>query len=224
MNKQSIEIKDITNQPKAEYRKIMHNGLWKNNPAIVQLLGLCPLLAVSNNVVNALGLGIATLFVLILTNTLVSLFKNITPHEIRIPIFVMLIATMVGSVEILMRAFINPLYQSLGIFIPLIVTNCIIMGRAESFAYKNKILPAIIDAVAMGLGLLIVLVILGGFREMLGNGTLFSQMDSLFGEFGKSLEINFHLDNTMLIAILPPGAFIALGLLLALKNYIDKRK
>lgn len=200
----------------------LKNGLWYNNPAIVQMLGLCPLLAVSATVTNALGLGLATLLVLVLSNATVSLIRRWIPHEIRIPIFVMIIASLVTSVQLLMNAYAFGLYQSLGIFIPLIVTNCIIIGRAEAFAYKNDPLPSILDGFWMGTGMMLILVILGAIREIIGNGTLFDGADRLLGDWAVHLRIEiFQFDHAFLLAILPPGAFLTLGLLIAIKNVID---
>lgn len=207
------------------WKTLFTQGVWSNNGALVQLLGLCPLLAVSNNVTNALGLGLATLLVLMITNTAVSLFRNITPHDIRIPIYVMIIATAVTAIQLLMNAFAFPVYQSLGIFIPLIVTNCIVIGRAEAFASKNNVLHSAFDGFAMGLGMTLALVTLGAMREIIGNGTLFDGLELLLGDWAKGLRIDLlNLDNGLLLAILPPGAFIGLGMILALKNIIDKKK
>ncbi|WGE34153.1 electron transport complex subunit E [Actinobacillus genomosp. 1] len=206
------------------WRNLLAEGVWKNNGALVQLLGLCPLLAVSNNVTNALGLGLATLLVLVCTNTMVSLFRKFTPNDIRIPIYVMVIATVVTAVQLLMNAFAYPVYQSLGIFIPLIVTNCIVIGRAEAFASKNSVAHSAFDGFAMGLGMTFSLVILGAIRELIGNGTLFDGLDLLLGNWAKSLRVDvLHLDSGLLLAILPPGAFIGLGVILAVKNLIDKK-
>ncbi|MDW2173153.1 electron transport complex subunit E, partial [Vibrio sp. 1567] len=157
----------------SENKQLMKNGMWSNNPALVQLLGLCPLLAVSSTITNALGLGIATLLVLVGSNVTVSLIRNYVPKEIRIPVFVMIIASLVTCVQLLMNAYAYGLYLSLGIFIPLIVTNCIIIGRAEAYASKNDVLPAALDGLWMGLGMTSVLVVLGSMRELIGNGTLF---------------------------------------------------
>lgn len=203
---------------------LMKNGLWDNNPALVQLLGLCPLLAVSSTVTNALGLGLATMFVLISTNTIVSLVRHYVPKEVRIPIFVMIIASVVTCVQLLMSAFAYGLYLSLGIFIPLIVTNCIIIGRAEAYASKNAPKKAALDGFWMGLGMLMALTILGALRELIGQGTLFDGADLLLGPWAGSLRIEvFHLDSSFLLALLPPGAFIGVGFLIALKQVIDKQ-
>ncbi len=189
----------------SENRTLMLNGMWNNNPALVQLLGLCPLLAVSSTVTNALGLGIATLLVLVGSNVTVSLVRDYVPKEVRIPVFVMIIASLVTCVQLLMNAYAYGLYLSLGIFIPLIVTNCIIIGRAEAFASKNDVLPAALDGFWMGLGMTSVLVVLGSLREIIGNGTLFDGADLLLGEWAKVLRIEvFHFDSAFLLALLPP--------------------
>jgi electron transport complex protein RnfE len=205
------------------YKEIMWQGLWKNNPGIVQLLGLCPLLAVTNTATNALGLAIATLFVLVASNTLVSAIRHWIPQTIRIPIFVMIIASLVTCVQLLMNAFTYELYLSLGIFIPLIVTNCIIIGRAEAFASKNSVKHAAFDGLMMGLGFSLVLLALGSCREILSQGTLFTGIETLLGEQAKFLTITlYHTDSAFLVAALPPGAFIIMGLLIAFKNRIDQ--
>lgn len=206
----------------SEHKTLIKNGMWANNPALVQLLGLCPLLAVSSTITNALGLGIATLLVLVGSNVVVSLVRNHVPKEIRIPVFVMIIASLVTCVELLMNAYAYGLYLSLGIFIPLIVTNCIIIGRAEAFASKNEVLPAALDGFWMGMGMTSVLVALGAMREVIGNGTLFDGADLLLGEWAQSLRIEiFQFDSSFLLALLPPGAFIGVGFLIAIKNLID---
>ena len=152
------------------YKTLTHNGLWKNNPALVQLLGLCPLLAVSASVVNSLGLAMATLFVLTTSNLCVSLVRNVVSDTIRLPVFVMIIAAAVTAIELLMQAYTYELYQILGIFLPLITTNCVILGRADAFAAKNPVLPALYDGFIMGVGFGAVLVVLGAIRELLGTG------------------------------------------------------
>ncbi len=196
----------------------------EQQPSLVQLLGLCPLLAVSSTVTNALGLGIATLLVLVGSNVTVSLVRDYVPKEVRIPVFVMIIASLVTCVQLLMNAYAYGLYLSLGIFIPLIVTNCIIIGRAEAFASKNDVLPAALDGFWMGLGMTSVLVVLGSLREIIGNGTLFDGADLLLGEWAKVLRIEvFHFDSAFLLALLPPGAFIGVGFLIAAKSVIDKQ-
>ncbi len=207
-----------------DYRKITLDGLWHNNPALVQLLGLCPLLAVTASVVNALGLGIASTLVLVSSNLTVSLFRKLVPETVRLPIFVMIIASFVTAIELVMQALTYELYLILGIFIPLIVTNCAIMGRADAFAVKNPVRASVLDGLMMGLGFTIVLVLLGGLREVLGTGLLFSNMHLLFGEAARSWELTVFADYPgFLFAILPPGAFVGLGLMIALKNVIDAR-
>ncbi len=206
------------------YAKIAHEGLWKNNPGLVQLLGLCPLLAVSNNLINGLTLGLATMLVLLTSNVLVSLVRKQLQAEFRIPIFVMIIAASVTTIELLMNAFWHELHLILGIFIPIITTNCVILGRAEAFASKNAVHHAAWDGLMMGTGFGAALVCLGAMRELLAQGTLFDQAHLLFGDWGKALTITLVDDfDGMLLAVLPPGAFIGLGLLIALKNWIDQR-
>lgn len=204
-----------------DYRKITLDGLWHNNPALVQLLGLCPLLAVTGTVTNALGLGLATLLVLLGSSFSVSLIRNHVPSSVRLPAFVMIIASFVTCAELIMQAFTYELYQILGIFIPLIVTNCAILGRADAFASKHSPLAALIDAFMMGLGFTLVLVLLGALREVLGQGTLFSGMDLLFGPVAANWKITFFTDFQVLILMLPPGAFFGMGLIIAGKNLID---
>ncbi len=206
------------------YTEITRNGFWSNNVALVQILGLCPLLAVTNTTVNGLGLGLATTLVLVASNLIVSLIRNIVRPEIRLPAFVMIIASLVTAIELAMNAWFHDLYNILGIFIPLIVTNCAILGRAESFAVKNPPLPAVVDALAMGLGFCAVLVVLGGMREAIGSGTLFANASLMFGEWADALTITLVEEyRGFLLAILPPGAFIGLGILIAIKNVIDAR-
>lgn len=208
-----------------EYLKISKNGLWNNNQALVALLGLCPLLAVTNNVTNAISLGLATTFVLVASNLSVSLFRNHIRKEVRIPIFVLLIASFVTIVDLIMQSFFYDMYLILGIFVPLIVTNCAILARAEAFASKNTWDKSVIDGLMMGVGFSIVLVLLGVMREIIGSGTLFDQADLIFGDLGSSLKVTlFDQYQGTLIALLPPGAFIGLGLIVALKNLIDSRQ
>ncbi|WP_284209041.1 electron transport complex subunit E [Thalassotalea eurytherma] len=209
----------------AEYKELAIQGLWKNNPGLVQLLGLCPLLAVTATVTNALGLGLATLLVLIGSNVTVSLVREWVPKEIRIPVFVLIIAAFVTVIQLLMNAYTYGIYQSLGIFLPLIVTNCAIIGRAEAYASKNPVKQAAFDGLMMGLGFALVLIVLGAIREVLGQGTLFDGAELLLGEWASVLRVEvLHLDNKFLLAILPPGAFIAMGFLIAVKNYIDEKQ
>ncbi|HCA27630.1 MAG TPA: electron transport complex subunit RsxE [Betaproteobacteria bacterium] len=209
-------------QPK--YAEIVKNGLWTNNAGLVMLLGLCPLLAVSTTVVNALGLGLATAIVMTFSNGAVSLVRNLVPHEIRIPVFILIIAVLVTIIQLVMNAFMQPLYVVLGIFVPLIVVNCNVLGRAESFASKNALLPSMVDGLMVGLGLTLTLAALGAVREIFGKGTLLSGINLAFGESAKHWVITiFPHYHGFLLAILPPGAFLGLGFLIAAKNYLDHR-
>lgn len=206
------------------FRDISHNGLWKNNPAIVQLLGLCPLLAVSGTVVNGLGMGIATTLVLLISNGCVSLIRGVVSDAIRLPTFVMIIAMAVTCIELLMQAFTYELFQILGIFLPLITTNCVILGRADGFASKQPLAASLLDGLMMGLGFTAVLILLGGMRELAGTGALFANMSLLFGDIAANWKVVIFEDyKDFLVAILPPGAFLFTGLLIALKNSIDEQ-
>lgn len=208
----------------AEQIKIVKDGLWNNNVALVQVLGLCPLLAVTGSFVNGLGLGLATMMTLILSNTCVSVIRHWTRPEVRIPIFVLIIASIVTTIELAMNAWFHELYMVLGIFIPLIVTNCSIIARAESFASRNPVFDSALDGFMMGLGFLLVLITLGSLREIIGQGSLFANLHLMFGESARALELRFSTDYPgFLLAILPPGAFIGLGLLIAVKNSLDRR-
>ena len=204
-------------------QKLLLMVFGKNNPALVQLLGLCPLLGVSSSVVNALGLGIATMLVVMGSNIAVSLIRNQVTDAIRLPVFVMIIASFTTCIELLMQAYTYELYRILGIFIPLIVTNCIILGRADAFASRNSLLPAAFDGFMMGAGFALVLLLLGGLRELIGQGTLFAGMDLLLGPVARDWTLIIVPDyKQFLFAILPPGAFIFMGFLIAIKNNIDR--
>ncbi|MDG2078789.1 MAG: electron transport complex subunit E [Pseudomonadales bacterium] len=206
----------------ANYSELTLNGLWKNNPALVQLLGLCPLLGVTNSVVNSLGLGLATIFVLFASNSCVSMIRNVTPAEIRLPAFVMIIAAAVTCTELLMQAYAFEMYEILGIFLPLITTNCVILGRADGFACKNSLPAAAYDGLIMGLGFALVLFLLGAARELIGTGAIFANMDLIFGTGAAEWKWVLNKDYPQfLLAVLTPGAFILTGLLIALKNIID---
>ncbi len=209
----------------AEYRHLISEGLWNNNVGLVQLLGLCPLLAVTNTAVNGLGLGLATLFVLVASNVTVSAVRRWVTPEIRIPVFVLVIASAVTAIELLMAAWLYDLYRVLGIFVPLIVTNCAIIGRAESYASRNPVPQAAVDGLAMGAGFTALLVVLGALRELAGHGTLLREAQFLFGTGAAHWKITvWPGDHGLLLAILPPGAFFGLGLLIAIKNVIDARR
>lgn len=207
-----------------ETKDILYNGLWKQNTGVVQLLGMCPLLAVSNSVVNAISLGLLTTLVMSLSGATISPIRNYVPNEIRIPVYILIIAMLVTVVQYLMNAYMYRLFIVLGIFIPLIVTNCIVLARIEAFAGKNPVLPAALDGFAMGMGLTAVLAVLGGMREIFGHGTLFSGLDLALGDMAKGWVITVVPDyHGFLLAVLPPGAFIGLGLLIAGKNYLSTR-
>ena len=207
------------------YTHILKDGLWMNNPGTVQLLGLCPLLAVTTTVINGLGLGLATTLTLVASNVTVSLIRKLVRPEVRIPVFVLIIASIVTVIELAMNAWLHDLYLILGIFIPLIVTNCAIIGRAESFASRQSVDRALLDGLAMGIGFTLVLVTLGGMRELIGQGTLLAHANLMFGAFGEHLSLTL-IDNYrgFLLAILPPGAFLGLGFLIAGINIINARR
>lgn len=207
------------------YGEILANGIWRQNTGLVVLLGLCPLLAVSNTVVNGLGLGLATMMTLMVTNFTVSITRPLLRPEVRIPAYVLIIASAVTVVELLMKAWTHELYRALGIFIPLIVTNCAIIGRAEAFASRNRPLPALADGFAVGLGFCITLLLLGATRELAGHGTLLREAGLLFAGAGDRLELRVVPGHgKFLLAMLPPGAFIALGCLVAARNWLDARR
>lgn len=200
-------------------RNIATQGLWRDNPALVQLLGLCPLLAVSNTVVNSLGLGIATFMVLVMSNTVISSIRGFLDDNTRLPAQIMVIATFVTCADLVLQAWFFELHHRIGLFVALIVTNCALLGRAESFARRNAIPWAVLDGVMMGLGFLFVILAMGAIRETLGQGTIFANMDLLLGEVATNWTIRIS-DSGFLLTILPPGAFITLGCLIALKNAI----
>lgn len=209
----------------SQYGQIIKNGLWKQNPGTVQLLGLCPTLAVTTTAVNGLSLGIATALVMAMSNASVSPVRRFVPDEIRIPVFILIIAALVTVIDLSMNAFVHPLHNVLGIFIPLIVTNCIVLARVEAFAAKNPTAPSALDGLMMGLGLTMVLTLLGAIRELVGKGTVFSGIDLVLGPEAKSLVLHVIPDYPgFLLAVLPPGAFIGLALLIAGHNWVEQRK
>jgi len=208
-----------------EYKEIIENGLWKQNPGVVQFLGLCPTLAVTTSVVNGFSLGLATAAVMALSNASVSPIRRWVPNEIRIAVFILIIAALVTVIDLGMHAYLQALHAVLGIFIPLIVTNCIVLARVEAFAAKNDTVPSALDGLMMGLGLAIVLAVLGGMREVVGKGTLFSGIDLALGPAAKQFVVTVVPDyHGFLLAVLPPGAFIGLALLIAGKNWLESRR
>jgi electron transport complex protein RnfE len=206
------------------YKEIVTNGLWKQNPGVVQLLGLCPTLAVTTTAVNGISLGLATALVMAASNGAVSPVRKLVPSEIRVPVFILVIAALVSIIDMSINAFAQPLHKVLGIFIPLIVVNCIVLARVESFAAKNTFVPSVLDGFMMGLGGTLVLALLGGIREIVGKGTLFSGLDLVFGAEAKQFVLTIVPDyHGFLLAVLPPGAFLGLGLLIALRNWAESR-
>ncbi len=205
-----------------EFRTIAHNGVWKQNTSLIQILGLCPLLAVTTNMVNGVMLSLATILVMALSNFAVASLRNFIPHEIRIPVFILIVAALVTVVDLLFNANLHELYLVLGIFIPLIVTNCIVLARVEAFAAKNPPLHATFDGIFMGVGMLWTLAVLGGLREFIGAGTLFSGIDLVFSNL-QPLQVLPADYPGLLLAILPPGAFILLGCMIAWKNWVEAR-
>jgi electron transport complex protein RnfE len=200
----------------------MQTGLWRENPGLVQLLGLCPLLAVTSTFVNGLGLGVATLVVLTCSNVIVSATRRLILAEIRVPIYVLVIASLVTCTELIFKAWFPALDRSLGIFIPLIVTNCAIVARAELFASRNGIVASLFDGLGMGTGFALLLMAIGLFRELVGKGSMFADFHMLLG--GDALAGLVIVDGGWLLAVLPPGAFFSLALAVALKNHLDGKR
>ncbi len=203
-------------------RGVLWNGLWKQNTALIQLLGMCPLLAMSNTVVNGVGLGLATVFVMALSNLAVASLRSLIPYEVRIPVFILIIAALVTIVDMAMNAWLHELYLVLGIFIPLIVTNCLVLARVEAYAAKNAVLASTVDGAAMGFGLTWVLGVLGAIREFIGTGAILSGIDMVIPS-AHPIQILSGDYPGFLVAILPPGAFFVLGLLIAARNWYDAR-
>jgi len=216
---------ELKNSPKVFYGEILENGLWKQNPGLVQLLGLCPTLAMTVSLVNGFSLGVMTAVVMAASNASVAPIRQWVPTEIRIPVFILIIAALVTIIDLSMHAYLQSLHAVLGIFIPLIVTNCIVLARVEAFAAKNPVVPSALDGFMMGFGLALVLATLGGIREIIGKGTLFSGIDLVFGASAKSMILTVIPDyHGFLLAILPPGAFIGLASLIATRNWLAQRK
>ncbi|MDR1463564.1 MAG: electron transport complex subunit E [Azoarcus sp.] len=199
------------------------NGLWRQNPGLAQILGLCPILAISTNIVNAVSLGLATVMAMALSNLAIAALRRWIAYEIRIPVFILIIAALVTVLDLAFNAYFHSLYLLLGIFIPLITTNCIVLARAEAFAAKNGALESTFDGIMMGLGLVWVLALLGALRELLGSGTLFSGIDMLVPELS-AIQVFSSDYPGFLLAILPPGAFFILGCLIAAYNAINAHR
>ena len=204
------------------YKNIAFDGIWRNNPALVQLLGLCPLLAVSSHLVTALGLGVITLIVLLSSNFLISLIRNHLHQQVRLPIQILVIASSVTLADLCLQAYFYELHQRIGLFVALIVTNCAILGRAELLASRSPVRYAVLDGLMMGLGFFLVLAVLGSLREIIGYGTLFAHMDIILGTDASDLTLHLH-NFPILLATLPPGAFLIFGCIIAFKNYLELR-
>jgi electron transport complex protein RnfE len=208
---------------KQEYKDITTNGLWTQNAGVVQLLGLCPTLAVTTSAVNGLSLGIATALVMAASNGAVSPVRRYIPNEIRVPVFILVIASLVTVIDLSINAFAHDLHKVLGIFIPLIVVNCIVLARVESFAAKNEPVPSMLDGFMMGTGLALVLTLLGAIRELVGNGTILAGLDLVFGPSAQALMWQSDNYSGLLLAVLPPGAFLGLAGLIAIRNWFEIR-
>ncbi|MCG7899468.1 MAG: electron transport complex subunit E [Candidatus Thiodiazotropha lotti] len=208
----------------SEYRRITKDGLWDNNIVFAQALGLCPLLAVTGTATNGLGMGLATTVVMVASGLMISLLRGIITPQVRIPVFVLIIAVLVTLVDMSMNAWVHDLHKVLGLFIPLIVTNCAILGRAESFASRNTVMKSMYDGLMMGIGFTFALVLLGAAREILGSGTLFDNAAQLLGGWARFIEFTLIEDyKGFLLIILPPGGFLVLGFILALKRLLDNK-
>ena len=204
------------------FRDIARNGLWKQNPILAQLLGLCPLLAVSTSMVNAVSLGLATILVMALSNVAIASLRTLIPYEIRIPVFILIIAALVTVVDLAFNAWLHDLYLVLGIFIPLIVTNCIVLARVEAYAAKNPVAESGLDGVMMGVGFVWVIGLLGAIREFIGQGTLFSGIEMIIPG-AQALQILPEDYPGFMLAMLPPGAFLILALMIAGRNWLEAR-
>ncbi|AHK79438.1 electron transport complex RsxE subunit [Ectothiorhodospira haloalkaliphila] len=207
-----------------DYRRLFRDGIWDNNVVMAQMLALCPLLAVTGTATNGLGMGLATTFVMVAAALLISMLRGIITPEVRIPVFILLIAALVTLVDLVMNAYLYEMHKALGLFIPLIVTNCAILGRAESFASRQPVHRAVVDGLAMGVGFTLILVVLGAVREIPGSGTLFADARLLLGDGFAWMELTLIPEyRGFLLMILPPGAFLALGFILAGKRVLDTR-
>ncbi|MBV2091360.1 MAG: electron transport complex subunit E [Candidatus Thiodiazotropha sp. (ex Ctena orbiculata)] len=208
----------------SDYRRITKDGLWDNNIVFAQALGLCPLLAVTGTATNGLGMGLATTVVMVASGLLISLLRGIITPQVRIPVFVLIIAVLVTLVDMSMNAWVHDLHKVLGLFIPLIVTNCAILGRAESFASRNTVVKSMYDGLMMGIGFTFAMVLLGAAREILGSGTLFNNAAQLLGSWAQLIEITLIEDyKGFLLIILPPGGFLVMGFILAMKRLVDRK-
>jgi electron transport complex protein RnfE len=208
----------------ADYGRIFKDGLWENNGVLCQMLGMCPTMAMTTSATNGLGMGLATLVVMATSNLLIAALRGYITQQVRIPVFILIIAAMVTVVDLGMNAYMHELYKVLGLFIPLIVSNCLPLGRAEVFAAKEPVLPSFCDGLAMGLGFTAALTVIGAMREIVGSGTLFADASLLLGPAFKFMELRLLPQDTgILVAVLPPGGFLATGLLLAAKRLLDIR-
>lgn len=210
----------------SDAKSIIYNSIWKQNQGVVAILGMCPVLVMSSNIINGVSLGLATSVVMLISGAAIAAIREFVPNELRAPIFILIIAALVTMVDLLMNSYVHDLYIVLGIFIPLITTNCIVLARAEAYASKNGVAESALDGFMMGLGLTLVLAILGAMRELVGKGTLLSGIDLVFGASAKSWIIHVipaEYNYQFLLAILPPGAFIGLGFLIAGKQALDRR-
>ena len=208
----------------SQTRDIVIDGVWRNNVVFTQMLSLCPTLAMTSAATQGLGMGLATLAVLVASNACVALLRGLITNEVRIPAFVLIIATLVTVVDLVMNAWLHELHQVLGLFIPLIVGNCLVLGRAEAFACKNSVALSALDGLAMGAGLTVALTLMGAVREVAGSGTLFAGASTLLGPALGGLEMRVYPGDGALVMILPAGGFVVLGLMIAAKRALDARK
>lgn len=219
-----MKLLDMTINILTDYRQLMRDGIWDNNVVMAQMLALCPLLAVTSTATNGLGMGLASTAVLVASNVMISSMRHLISPDVRIPVFVLLIAMLVTLVDLFMNAWLYELHKALGLFIPLIVTNCAILARAESFASREPVHRAFMDGLAMGIGFTLILVVLGALREIPGSGTLFADARLLLGDGFAWMEVKLIDDyRGFLLMILPPGAFLAVGFILAGKRVIDRK-